>query len=190
MSDGSEAGGQQLILLFGGPGAGKGTQSRLLSASLGVPHISSGDLLRAQHEELAQSLMKRGDLVPDDVVDDLVFARLQQPDAQRGAILDGFPRTLNQALALDRWVDEQGSSIRQAVYLDVPRDELVKRLLSRGESSGRSDDQATAAVRRLDVFLNDLPPVLDHYAGHGKLRNVDGSQSIDEVHRQVLDALN
>jgi adenylate kinase family enzyme len=102
----------QLILLFGGPGAGKGTQARLLSATLGLPHISSGDLLRAEYGA-AQNVMAQGDLLPDDVVTRLVLARLEQPDAKRGAVLDGFPRTLGQALELDTWLGRRGAIFAQ-----------------------------------------------------------------------------
>src|SRR6187399_2362689 len=109
----------QLVLLFGGPGAGKGTQAQALSSALGVPHISSGELLRGQDREAA--LMERGELLPDDVVTETVLRRLEQSDAARGAILDGFPRTLDQAVRLDRWLAQRGGVIRGAVYLDVPR---------------------------------------------------------------------
>src|SRR5216684_1683182 len=107
----------QLLLIFGGPGAGKGTQASLLSQSLGVPHISSGELL------------------PDDLVTRVVLGRLEQPDAAQGAILDGFPRTVAQARALDDWLEQRGGGIRAAFYLDVPADDLVARIVSRREIS-------------------------------------------------------
>jgi adenylate kinase len=175
--------------MFGGPGAGKGTQAHLLSGALGLPHISSGDLLRASDNKATQELMQRGDLLPDAMVTDVVLKRLQQADAQRGAILDGFPRTLAQAQTLDQWLEQHGGAIRAAVYLDVPPDELVKRLLERGEVSGRADDQAQAAPTRLDAFLQELPPVLRHYADRGLLRRVDGNRPIDQVHREVIQSL-
>jgi len=179
--------GPQLVLLFGGPGAGKGTQARLLSEALGIPHISSGELLRALG--VHQELMSRGELVPDDVVTELVFTRLEQPDAAQGAILEGFPRTLTQAQALDRWLDEHGGAIRRALYLDVPADELVRRLVARGQESGRGDDRATVAARRLAVFEDRLPLVVQHYADRGLLQVVDGARPLEEVHRQILEAL-
>jgi adenylate kinase len=166
----------QLVLLFGGPGAGKGTQAQALSGALGMPHISSGELLRHQNSDAW--LMQRGELVPDDVVTDAVLRRLEQPDAAGGAILDGFPRTLAQAVRLDRWLAERGGLIRGAVYLDVPRDELVARLLARGQSSARSDDRPGVADRRVDVFLEGLPPVLDLYASRGLLRRIDGTPAV------------
>jgi adenylate kinase len=177
----------ELVLIFGGPGAGKGTQGQLLSGALGVPHISSGDLLRAQHREV--DLMRRGDLLPDELVSDIVLSRLQRPDAAPGAILDGFPRTLAQAQRLDRWLVEHRGTLRGAVYLDVPRDELVARMVARGDLSQRSDDREGVADRRVDVFLRELPPVLEHYATRGLLRRVDGTRAVDEVQRQIVEVL-
>jgi adenylate kinase len=161
----------------------------LLGAALGLPHISSGDLLRQDQNRTASSVMQRGDLLPDDVASQIVFARLQQPDALRGAVLDGYPRNLTQAQALDRWLAEHGGSVRAAVFLEVPEAELTKRLVERGEISGRVDDRPQTAPRRLEVFLKDLPPVLQHYADRGLLHRVDGSQSIQAVHQQILQTL-
>ncbi len=146
----------RLILLFGGPGAGKGTQASLLSTALGLPHISSGDMLRDEGGRTANAVMQAGDLVPDDVVSQLVFARLEQVDARRGAVLDGFPRNLAQAQALDRWLADHGGAIRAAI---------------------------------LRVFLEDMPPILQHYAERGLLLRVDGNQAIEDVHRQIIETL-
>ncbi len=187
--DSAPARGPQLVLLFGGPGAGKGTQARLLSEALGIPHISSGELLRARDSGAHKELMSRGELVPDEVVTELVLTRLQQPDAARGAILEGFPRTLTQAQALDQWLDERGGAIRRALYLDVPAGELARRLVARGQESGRGDDRASVATRRLAVFEDHLPQVVQHYAERGLLQVVDGARPIDEVHRRILEAL-
>jgi adenylate kinase len=181
--------GPQLVLIFGGPGAGKGTQARLLSATLGIPHISSGDLLRQDQTSERRTVIQRGDLLPDEEVSRIVLARLQQPDARRGAVLDGFPRTLAQAQALDRWLEEHGGSIRAALFLDVPNEELERRLLARGEQSGRLDDQVRAVPRRLEVFLQELPPILKRYAERGILRTLDGSRDVNEVHRLITEAL-
>jgi adenylate kinase len=176
----------QLVLVFGGPGAGKGTQAHLLSEALAVPHVSSGDLLRL-HAEGAE-LMQHGDLLPDAVVTETVLSRLEEPDALHGVILDGFPRTLEQAHRLDRWL-EQGGSIRAALYLEVPREELVSRLVTRGQASQRDDDRPGVADRRVDVFLEELPPVLEHYAARGLLQRIDGTQPVERVHRQIMDVL-
>ena len=177
----------QFVLMFGGPGAGKGTQAHLLSKALGVPHISSGDLLRLHAQ--GTELMQRGDLLPDDVASEAVLRRLEEPDATRGAILDGFPRTLAQAQRLDEWLQQRGGAVRAAVYLDVPRDDLVSRLVSRGQVSQRDDDRADVAARRVDVFLQELPPVLEHYAARGLLQRIDGTQPVERVHEQIIRAL-
>ncbi|HLZ26767.1 MAG TPA: adenylate kinase [Chloroflexota bacterium] len=180
----------QVILLFGGPAAGKGTQAALLSDALGFPHISSGDLLR-DHPQVraAQAVMDHGDLLPDDVVSEVVFARLAESDVQLGAVLDGFPRTLSQAEALDAWLRQRGGAIGTAFYLEVPREQMIERVVSRGELSHRGDDHADVARRRVTVFLQELPPVLDHYTAQGLVHRVDGMQSIDAVHRQIMAAL-
>ena len=133
--------------------------------------------------------MQRGDLLPDNVVTEAVLRRLEEPDAARGAILDGFPRTLAQARRLDDWLSRRGGSVRAAVYLDVPRDELVARLVNRGQVSQRDDDRAGVADHRVDVFLEELPRVLEHYAARGLLRRIDGTQPVDRVHEEIIQAL-
>jgi len=133
--------------------------------------------------------MGRGQLLPDDVVSAIVFDRLAEPDAADGVVLDGYPRTIEQARTLGTWLAGRGKSVSAAVYLDVPEDELVRRLISRGRVSGRSDDHAAVAAQRLEVFRRELPPVLEHYRERGLLRTVDGARSIDDVHRQVMQAL-
>jgi len=178
-----------LILLFGGPAAGKGTQAHLLSDALSFPHISSGDLLRDHQRRAAQAVMERGDLLPDDLVSEVVFARLGEPDAVPGAVLDGFPRTLSQAEALDLWLQQKGGGVRAALSLEVPPDQLLERAISRGEVSHREDDHVESARRRVAVFLQELPPVLEHYAARGLLHWIDGTRSIDLVHAQILKAL-
>src|SRR6266516_3720282 len=176
----------EVVVLLGGPGAGKGTQAQLLSAALGVPHISSGELLRGQSSPGTQSVMSRGDLLPDDVATDVVLARLQQPDAARGAVLDGFPRTLEQARRLARWLEQRGGGVRAAIYLDVPTGELTHRLAGRAVVSGRSDDRAGTTATRLDAFQKELPSVLEYYAGRGLLRQVNGARPVEEVHRSIM----
>jgi adenylate kinase len=180
----------QLVLLFGGPGAGKGTQARQLSAALSVPHISSGDVLRErQRQGAALSAMERGDLLPDDMVADMVFARLSEPDAARGAVLDGFPRNLAQAYTLDNWLAQHAGAVSAAIYLAVPDSALVTRIVGRREVSQRGDDTADTAARRVEVFLKELPGVLGHYAAQGVLHRIDGTQSVDEVQQQITQAL-
>ncbi len=179
----------QLILVFGGPGAGKGTQASLLGQLLGVPHISSGDLLREHQRHDTQNVMSSGELLPDDLVTRVVLARLEQPDAARGAILDGFPRTVAQARTLDSWLEQHGGVLRAAFYLDVPPDELVARIVGRQESSHRRDDNAAVAERRGEIFNREMPPILEHYAAHGQLQRLDGAQSVDRIQAQIIEAL-
>jgi adenylate kinase len=176
----------QVVLLFGGPGAGKGTQASLLSQALGVPHVSSGDLLRGHQRNDTHDAMSSGELLPDDLVIRLVFARLAQPDAAQGAVLDGFPRTVAQARALDTWLEQQGGAIRAAFYLEVPPDEMVARIVGRREISRREDDTAAVAERRVAIFNREMPPVLEHYAAHGQLRRIDGAQPVDQIHTQIM----
>jgi len=175
----------QLFLIFGGPGAGKGTQASLLSQSLGVPHISSGELLREHQRRDAQNVMSSGELLPDDLVTRVVFARLEQPDAAQGAILDGYPRTVAQARALDAWLEQRGGTMRAAFYLDVPPDELVARIVGRRESSHRGDDDAAVAERRVEIFNREMPPILEHYAAHGQLYRINGAQPVDQIQQQI-----
>jgi adenylate kinase len=178
------------VLLFGGPGAGKGTQARQLSATLGVPHISSGDLLRERHREGAWlSAMDRGDLLPNDEVSELVFARLAEADAEAGAVLDGYPRTVAQAHALDAWLAQSGGRIKTAIYLQVPDDALMQRIVGRREVSQRGDDNATTAARRVEVFLKELPGVLAHYEAQGLLHRIDGTRSVEQVQHAISQAL-
>ena len=179
----------QLLLIFGGPGAGKGTQASLLSQSLGVPHISSGELLREHQRHDTQNVMSSGELLPDELVTRVVLARLEQPDAGQGAILDGFPRTVAQARALDDWLEQRGGGIRAAFYLDVPPDDLVARIVSRQEISHRGDDNAAVAERRVEIFNHEMPPILEHYAAHGQLYRIDGARPVEQIHQQITEAL-
>jgi adenylate kinase len=211
-----------VVLLLGAPGAGKGTQARFLAERLGVPQIASGDLLR-EHRALgsvlgtaAQAYMDRGDLVPDELVVDMILDRLDQPDAARGALLDGFPRTLAQAEALDARLAPRGGGVRAALYLDVPRDILVDRLAGRwmcrgcqatyherfqppaqtgvcdacgGQLHQRTDDTREVVTNRVAVYLRDTLPVVERYEGLARLRRVDGNQPVEAVRRALLAAV-
>jgi adenylate kinase len=185
--------GQRVILVLGGPGAGKGTQGALLSQSLAVPHVSSGDLVRqratSSNRPVADDAVGRGELLPDEEVAQLVFGRLAQPDAAGGVALDGFPRTIEQVHLLDEWLRERGREASAALFLDVPHDELLPRLTHRGSISSRTDDRAEVARHRLEVFDAELPPILDEYARRGILRRIDGSGAPEVVHQRVLRAL-
>ncbi|MBI2756498.1 MAG: adenylate kinase [Chloroflexi bacterium] len=203
-----------VVLLLGAPGAGKGTQARFLAETLGVPHVASGDLLREHRnrgDELgkaAQVYMDRGDLVPDTLVVDMIMHRLNEPDAADGALLDGFPRTIGQAHALDAALVERGLPIRRAVYLEVSRGTLTDRLSGRwtcpscqstyhdrfspspaaplcGRCGGvlyqREDDRREAVENRINVYLRDTTPVIDHYDRLGVLARVNGDGEIEQV---------
>ena len=205
---------RQIILLLGPPGAGKGTQARFLHETLNVPHIASGDLLREHRRRgtelgmAAQEYMDRGDLVPDQLVVDMIMDRLRRDDARRGALLDGFPRTRAQAEVLDANLGETSSTVGAALYLDVPLEVLVQRIAGRwlcpscqatypGHADGppgdgscivcggqlyqRPDDRPAVVQKRIEVYLRETLPVIDHYADLGRLVRVDGTRSIVDV---------
>lgn len=211
-----------VVLLLGVPGAGKGTQARYVAEALGRPHVASGDLLREHRQRgtklgrAAQAFMDRGDLVPDDLVVDMVVDRLGAPDATQGVLLDGFPRTLAQAEALDRELAARGGSVRVAVYLDVPRAVLVDRLAGRwicrgcqasyherfrppalptrcdacdGELYQRPDDRREVVENRLRVYLEQTQPVVDHYTRKGVLRRVNGDRPVEAVRADLRKAI-
>jgi adenylate kinase len=182
-------------LLVAPPGAGKGTQGIRLAEAYRVPHLATGDLLR-EHVAAgtpigveAQGYMERGELVPDRRVVDLVLARLSAPDAPEGFVLDGYPRTLTQAHEAYRWGLANDKTFHAVVSLDVPRDELVRRLLERGRRAGRSDDTEDTIRHRLDVYAESTEPLLDFYRGRSILIPVDGTGSVAEVERRIEDAL-
>jgi adenylate kinase len=212
----------EVVLLLGAPGAGKGTQARYLAETLGVPHVASGDLLREHRARgtalgrAAQEYMDRGDLVPDGVVVDMIADRLDEVDATHGALLDGFPRTLPQARALERRLAERGGKVLMAIYVEVPTDVLIERLGGRwvcrvcqtayhqvfnppavagvctacgGELYQRADDKREVVSNRVTVYMRDTLPVIERYGDAGVLRRVDGDQSIEEVKGALLEAI-
>lgn len=206
-----------LLVLLGAPGAGKGTQADVLTEQIGVAHVSSGDLLRehrAQKTELgaqAQSYMDKGDLVPDDLVIQMVLGRLAEETEGAGVVLDGFPRTEPQAIALDAALEGQG--IDQVLYVKVPEDELVRRLSGRyncrscqrpfpeesagsgkcpvcgGELYQREDDKPEAVRNRLKVYEQQTSPLIEYYRGQGKLVEINGLQNVEEVTSDLLRTL-
>jgi len=212
----------ELLLLLGPPGAGKGTQARYLTARLGIPHVASGDLLRNHRRQgtslgkAAEAYMDRGDLVPDDLVVEMIMHRLDEPDGAGGALLDGFPRTAAQAEALERRLAERGGRVRAAVYVDVPADVLVERLGGRwmcsecqashherfappqqpgicdncgGTLYQRSDDTREVVSRRVEVFTRDTMPVVAYYDARGQLCRLDGNRPVQTVCAALLDAV-
>lgn len=171
------------LIFLGPPGAGKGTQAQLLAESLEIPHISTGEILRTAIAkstplgEKAKSFVDKGELVPDDLLLDLIRDRLNQPDAQQGWILDGFPRNLSQATFLEKLLQELEQNFDCAVNLDVPDEVLITRLLSRG----RHDDDQETIRRRLEVYRHDTEPVIGFYRERSSLRVIDGARPVDQV---------
>lgn len=210
------------IILMGAQGSGKGTQGEKLSQALDVRHVASGDLFRQALEQRAESGLRakayldRGELVPDEITVAMLLERISQPDCLTGFLLDGFPRTIAQAQALEDSLYGVGRHIDVVVYLDVPREELIKRLSGRyicrahqhvyntatrsplilgvcdidgSELYQRGDDKGEAIQRRLDIFFSETIRLLDYYDKRQKLAAVDGNQGIDRVHRDLLAAV-
>jgi adenylate kinase len=184
------------IVLFGPPGAGKGTQSQNLIRDLRLVHLSTGDLLRAQIAAgtplglEAQGLMNAGLLVPDHVVIGMIRHRLEESPDAAGFIFDGFPRTLAQAEALDTLLEGLGQSIRCMVSMVVPQPELVQRLLLRGKDSGRADDQNEDIIaQRIEEYQAKTAPVAQYYANQNKWKEVDGIGSIEEIYTRIREAV-
>lgn len=183
------------IVILGPPGSGKGTQAALLRDQLGVAHISTGVLLREAVEQQtdlgkkAKSFMDAGDLVPDDLVLGLIEERLGRPDVARGFILDGYPRNLAQAEALDSVLERIGQPVDIAVSVTVNESEIVDRLSRRAVEEGRSDDTEDVIRNRLRVYAEQTAPVAGHYAERGQLREVDGMGSVEEVNQRLREML-
>ncbi|TMM16385.1 MAG: adenylate kinase [Actinobacteria bacterium] len=183
------------LLLLAPPGGGKGTQGRVLAEEHGVPHISTGELLR-DHVTRSTPLgrrvrpyLERGDLIPDHLVLRLVQERLGTPGVLEGFVLDGFPRTLDQALAAYAWATEHNLTFSAVVHLTVPEAELVRRLLDRGRATGRSDDTADTIRHRLAQYRASTDPLLDFYRERQILVDVDGDGPIPEVAARIRTAL-
>jgi len=209
------------IVLLGPPGAGKGTQAARIIEKYGTPHISTGDILREavkQKTELgktAESYMSKGELVPDSVVIGIVAERLKNPDCASGFLLDGFPRTVAQAVALDETLKENHMELDAVISLEVDEDEVVRRLSSRkvcskfgaiystaggavapetcescqGQVITRTDDQPEAILRRLQVYKDQTEPLIEYYSKAGILKPVSATGSVDEVFSRVVEAL-
>jgi adenylate kinase len=183
------------LLLLGGPGSGKGTQGVRLAQRRGLEHIASGDALRAEVAagtevgRRAASHLDRGELVPDDVVVELLTPVVARAAAAGGYVLDGFPRNLAQATVADDAWERRGIGLEGVVYLEVPADELRRRLLARAEIEDRSDDTPDVIEHRLEVFAHDTFPLVEHYRDRGLLITVPGDQAPDAVTADVLDRL-
>lgn len=179
------------VIFIGPPGVGKGTQSKRLLEYLDVPHLSTGDMLRqavADESEigrLSQEYMSSGKLVPDPIILEIVGQRLSQDDCQRGCLLDGFPRTLAQAKALDEYLDERGMPLSGVLELKVDQDEIVRRLAGRG----RADDAPEIIRARLENYARQTQPLLDYYRKRGLLHEVDGIGTPDQVFERIKTVL-
>jgi adenylate kinase len=183
------------IVLLGPPGAGKGTQAAQIACRFGAPHIATGDIFRANVAEgtelgrAAQEYMDLGDLVPDEVVIAMVMERLASDDCDSGFVLDGFPRTVNQAEALDRRLAGLGTPLEAALSFDVTEEELLRRLAGRAAAQHRSDDAVQTIRHRLEVFAIKTRPLIDYYARRGLLINIDAIGPIEVVTKRILDDL-
>jgi adenylate kinase len=185
-----------IALVFGPPGSGKGTQASRVAVRLGVPHVAAGDMLRdevARDTALgreAKPIMDAGGLVPDDLVVRMIDARLNQPDARNGVLLDGFPRTVPQAIMLDAMLERRNERVAEVIALDVPDDELKTRILRRATIEGRSDDTEERLAQRLVVYHEDTAPVLEHYRAAGtRINSIEGVGDIDAIADRVMEAL-
>jgi adenylate kinase len=213
---------QMIIILLGAPGAGKGTQSEILSEQLQMAHVSSGDLLRDNRKrgtelgKIAEGYMDRGELVPDGLIIEMILDRLALPDASHGVLLDGFPRTVPQAAALDEALDRNGKRVNAALYINVPEDVLLERFSGRltcrncghvyhekfapprvpgvcdacgGELYQREDDKRETALKRLAVYFDQTRPLIGYYRDMNKLGEVNGQQPIETVTNDLLELL-
>jgi len=183
------------IIFIGPPGAGKGTQAARIKDTFSIPWISTGDMFReAIRNETPMGLQARqfvesGALVPDATVVGLTLERLRQPDCDKGYLLDGFPRTVVQAEALDKALTEEGRAIDLVVHISVPEDELVARMLERGRKEGRADDTAETIRHRLGVYREETAPVVGFYRELGICADIDGSGSLDDVFARITAAI-
>ena len=204
------------LLLYGAPGSGKGTQANMLRSHFGIPHIATGDMLRAEIAAgtplglEAQPILAAGHYVSDEIMIGMIRNRLQQPDCRRGFIIDGFPRTIPQAEALDTLMGELRRHFDRILYLKVDLDELLQRLSGRlvcpqcqrtyppgtaacstdgSALAQREDDKVEAVKPRIEIYLQKTIPVLDHYRGEGLVSEIDGMGTIDDISRQVLAAV-
>jgi adenylate kinase len=183
------------LILMGPPGAGKGTQARIIADRLSIPAISTGDIFRenvTQQTELgvaAKRYMDAGDYVPDEITNAMVRDRINETDAADGFLLDGYPRTVAQVAELDSMLEEAGQALDAVVVLTVDKDEVVQRLVKRAQDEGRSDDDEEVMRHRQDVYVEQTAPLIKVYDDRGKLVEVDGMGDVQDVTARVFEAL-
>ena len=184
------------LVLFGAPGSGKGTQSDKLIDRYGLHHISTGEVLRRQIKEgtelgrIADSYISKGHLIPDDLMIDILRQELKSLPADcKGVIFDGFPRTIPQAIELERLLAEQDTELTGVVGLEVPEEELVARMLKRGQETGRADDNIDTILNRLKVYHNQTEPLKSHYQGKGTYMQINGLGDVDSIFASIVNAL-
>jgi adenylate kinase len=183
------------ILLLGPQGSGKGTQGKLIAADYGIPHIATGDMLRAaiaEDTELGRTvkpIYDSGRLVPDELMIELIRERLGRDDAREGFVLDGFPRTMRQAEALDEMLQEIGRGLDVVLELQVPDEVGRQRMLKRASEEGRTDDTPEAIDERLRIYHVETAPLIEYYRSRGNLVGIHGDRSVEEVHAEIQRAL-
>ena len=183
------------LVLLGGPGTGKGTQAAKMREYLGVPHISTGEMLReakAEGTELgkkAAGYMDFGRLLPDDIILGIINEKLRTPGLERGFLFDGFPRTIVQAESFDRILKEKGWSLDAVVSIDVPEEVVTERILKRAEIEGRADDNRSTSEKRLNFYYELTDPLKEYYAKKGILKPVNGFGTVDEVFERIIKVL-
>ncbi|HET6683104.1 MAG TPA: adenylate kinase [Gaiella sp.] len=183
------------LLVLGPQGSGKGTQAARLSEAHGIPHVSTGEMFRAAIEDgtdlgrRVEPILAAGDLVPDDLTVSLIRARLAEPDAERGFVLDGFPRNLAQAEGLDKMLAEIGRELDAVLFFDISDEVSVERLRGRAKEEGREDDTPEAIARRLEIYHDQTEPVVERYRATGKLVPLHAERSIEQVATEIVEAL-
>lgn len=184
------------LVLFGAPGSGKGTQSAKLIDEYGLYHISTGEVLRdhiARGTELgkvADQYISKGQLIPDELMIDILDDVLEENAAgKKGVVFDGFPRTIPQAKALKKLLNKRGTDLHAVIGLEVPEEELVERMLKRGQQTGRADDNEETIRKRLEVYHNQTEPLRDYYSEEGKYLGIHGSGVVDEIFDRIADSL-
>lgn len=179
------------IVIFGAPGSGKGTQSEKITEKYGIRHISTGDVLREEIKngtelgKTAKRYIDEGQLLPDELIIDILASVLDSMKGHNGVIFDGFPRTIPQAEALKKLLQDRGQDITAMLDLDVPEEELITRLLKRGQESGRADDKMETIKKRLDVYKSQTFPLIEYYKKEGKYNHIKGVGALDDIFRDI-----